>query len=405
MKNKNAVLVLDVLLFECLSNASLVKLLQTNFFILLWTTKPTTVNYLQSISYNGYINGLRNGCKPYRYLRMYLRHNHPDVLCLPTVIIDFEKNYYNSRFGYDMCINICEWIRKQTYNNRDINIMDVEGIFTQIELFLQQYRRSKTTNVISEEDILSKSIVLTSQDILQQKKNCFESKHHISNKQFILTVGSLFFTLHHNVATDVLKKYLNKCYLVVWMNNKNTNKQQVQNFITTLKLNGINVNFMLFGLDRNVKSISYVRKNLYPTKLPFILVDTLNNIYDNTEQYSAFCDFDLYINLNEYLFTSSVIGENSVNVSSFYNMSLIFSHISEFLRRLVPRKEIYDRKVKISECTDDDDDDDDDKHDNSYKFYTNGGITTEIDDEWKKRITFTEFPSSSPIAVKRHKKK
>lgn len=413
--NKKAILILDVLLFESITNESLVKLFKREeYFILLWTVN--IVDYLHSIPYDGHICGLRNGFKPYRYLRMHLRQHHPDVLCLPTVIVDFEKNFNNSRFGYDKCINICEWVIKRSYNNRDVNIIDTMGMFTQIEMFVQQYDKTTTatTSLISQDDIISKSIVLSSQDLLRQQQQHnpkkrplpIEGKQRIVNKQFILIIGSSFFTHNYNVSCEQFKQFLLSSYLVVWMNNKNTNTTQIRNFQATLELNGINVNYMLFGLDRNVKSISYVRKSLAPTKLPFILVDTLSNIYDNSNNNNrsdddiqlAVCDFDLYININEYFCLS--------DKTYFLNMSAIFSRILNFVQNLMNRRQQGRsiEKLKIVECFDEDEDDERDDYDQRF---CPSGIVTENDDEWKNRINRNEYsrlPSLPPPPPEKRRK-
>lgn len=394
MKNKKVVIILDILLFKCLNNASLVELLKKEYFLLLWTSalEPTMTEYLHTIPYNAHISGLRNGCKPFKYVRLYLRRKHPDALCLPIIIVDFEKNYFNSRFGYDFCINVCDMVLKQNYNNRDINVIDVQKIFEQIELFVQQFSKTNISNIISRDDLLSDSIVLSSTDILQQqqpqqqlRKCVFNGKQQIRNKKCILTVGSSFFTLHHNVANKNFREFLKTCFLVVWMNNKNVNRMQIQNFIQTLKLNGIYIDYMLFGLDRNVKSISYIRKSIAPTDLPFILIDSLVNIYDYNKidlQHLALCDFDFYINIDEYL----------VN-GAFYNMNLVIEKINNYLNKLlslVRTRPKLDR-IKIVECTDDNDVDEDES-DYPVSLEKNSAITM-VDDEWQNRINHFNSPS------------
>lgn len=393
MKNKKVVIVLDVLLFESLNNDSLVKLLTKEYFLLLWTSTLET-DYLHKIPYDGHINGLRNGCKPFRYLRLFLRRHHPDVLCLPTVIVDFEKNYTNSRYGYDMCVNVCDMVVTQNYNNRPVNVIDVRRIFTQVDMFVQQYASvNNVSSVVSEGDLLSDNFVLTSRDLFTSPTNRVQTnkrrgKQQIADKKFILTVGSSFFTLHHNAVCKKFIEFLGACHLVVWMNNKNVSQVQVQHFMTALRANNVTVDYMLFGLDRHVKSISYIRRNLAPTQLPFILVDTLSNIYDTDDvQASAFCDFDFYININEYLINGA-----------FYDMNSIIDRVSNFIQntwlRFQQRSIPSSDKMQIVEFPeqDDDDDDDDDEYVKDLAVRRNETCVNEVDDEWRNRINHNKQP-------------
>ena len=337
---KKAIIVLDTLIFECLNNDDLFKHLNDDYFLCLWTSSFRKKE-IDKIPYDGYINGLRNGCKSYKYLRMYLRKYHTNVLCLPTIIVDFEKNYKNSSYGYDMCVDIKTIITQQVFNNRDVYVINTKKLFNDIQSFVAQYSVNTLTTV-SEESILSKSIVLSSGDIFEQVN---KNKQRIINKKCILVVGSSFFSIYHNVDCNVFTEFLNNCYLIVWINNKNVNKQQINYFRTTMKNDNININGMLFGLDRGAKSISFVRKHLYPTTLPFILVDNLTNIYNIENIYESFCDFDYYINLDEFL----------VN-STFYNMERIIDNIKRFISSLFNKPQ---DTLKIVEFPDDSSDSED----------------------------------------------
>lgn len=331
---KKVILVCDILIFESLNNDDLMKYLNNDYFLVLWTSNFYNSIEIDKIPYDGYINGLRNNCKPFRYLRMYLRRYNPEVLGLPVVIVDFEKNFNNSRNGYDLCIDINSIVVQQIYNNLDIDVIDTRKMFNQINGFVQEYR-NHSLNIINEEMVLSNSVVLTLNDVFEKSE-----KQKIINKQCVLVVGSSFFSIYHNIHCKKFQEFLKKCHLVVWTNNKNVDKNQVRDFITTLKNNNINVNFMLFGLDRNVKSISFVRKHLTPTRLPFILIDDIENIY-NIQQYemTTFCDFDYYINMNEYF----------VAESSFYDMENIILNIEKFIKSTL-YKPSSQEKIKIQEC-------------------------------------------------------
>lgn len=334
----NAVIVLDTLLFESLNNDNLFKYLE-NYFLVLWTSG---YNIDHQIVYDGFINGLRNGFKPYKYLRMYLRQWHPDVLHLPVVIVDFNRCYFNSRYGYDMCIDINDIIVDQTYNNRQIAVIDTKGLFKQIDQFVRQYQDS-SANIISEETIYSDSVVFTSNDVFNKN-----NRPRIVNKIGVLVVSPSIFENLQNVNCPQFRVYLNEYFLVVWMDNKNFNKKQISEFLQTMKCTyKININYMLFGLDRNVKTISLVRRHLSPTKLPFILIDSLVNIYNReniqNKLYNAVCDFDYYINLAEYF----------VAHSRFYDMQSIFANIRQFVnRQTIKRRD----KIKIVEECDSEDD-------------------------------------------------
>lgn len=405
MKSKKVIIVVDVLLFESLNNDNLFKHLNEDYFLLLWTSKFTT-NELHNIPYDSHIYGLRNGFKPFRYLRMHLRRYHPDVLPLPVVIVDFEKNFTNSRYGYDMCIDVRNVVTRQLYNGIDINVIDTKKIFHDINEFLLNYNANNIIDALTEESIVSKSVVLTSTDIFaqvdytddqqqhQQQQNekkiytqrvpdhksttvptnkkyqSINSRGRIVKKQLVLTVGWSFFNIYQNVDCRRLTELLRACYIVVWIDNKNVNKQQVQHFMSTMKLNNIKISYMLFGLDRNVKSISFIRKHLPLTQLPFVLIDNLLNIYDcNDDQYTAVCDFDYYINLHEHF----------VDKQRFYNMDCIIEKLRNFISsiscvnasRSQDKLKIieYNRNNKYNDENDDDNDDDDDN--NIYKDVNN----------------------------------
>lgn len=384
---KKAIVVLDVLIFECLNNDNLFKYLDESYFLLLWTSYYHTVD-LSAIPFDGYIKGLRNGCKPYRYLRMHLRQWHPDVLGLPVVIVDFEKNFHHSRFGYDMCVDINSVVSQQEYNNRDISVIDTKKLFTDIDVFVQQYMASMR-NTITEETILANNVVLTSVDLFEQvdRKNSTtgavvrpKGKQRIVNKQCVLVVGSEFFSIYHNVDCKSFEEFLSACHLVVWMNNKNVNKLQIQNFMATMKANNINVNYMLFGLDRNVKTITLVRRHLQPTRLPFVLVDNVVNIYDcdETPQYNAMCDFDYYINLRDFISRQF----------TFYDMRSIIEKIRKFIRVSAPKPVDKLKIIELRERNessggrgvyfeDDDDDDDNEPQQNDGS----GRIAAKDDDD------------------------
>lgn len=338
-----SIVVLDLLAFESLNNANLSKYLSSDdYFVVLWTSRYSHANVLQSIPYDGFINGLRNGHKPYRYLRMYLRKYHPSVLYLPVIIVDFEKYYHSSRFGYDLCIDINSLVVQQLYNSRPINVINTKMLFEQIDHFVDDYV-ALVRHTVNEETILSNSIVLTSNDMFQQRK-----PPRIVNKTCVLVVAPSIFEMHHNVHCAKFCEFLSQCYLVVWMDNKNVDRAQINNFTKTMRNTyNITVNYMLFGLDRNVKSISLLRRHLAPTRLPFILIDHVINIYDrDDDQYTAVCDFDYYINLREYLV-------QSVN---FYDLQLVMDHIRRFLVACaetfakVAKKDKSGDHVRIVEC-------------------------------------------------------
>lgn len=328
---KKAVIVLDMLIFESLNNADLFKHLNEDYFLCLWTSnfyKRT----IEKIPYDGFINGLRNGCKPYKYLRMYLRTYHKEVLGLPAIIVDFEKNFVNSLYGYDMCVDIKSVVTQQLFNTRNIDVINTKKLFCDIADYVNQYAINMPT-IISEESILSKSIVLSSGDIFEQVQ---KNKQKIINKKCVLVVGSSFFSVYHNSDCSKFTEFLRSCFIVVWSDNKNVNKLEINSFRTTMKNDdNINIGGMLFGLDRGTKSISFVRKHLHPTTLPFILVDNLANIYNADNTYDSFCDFDYYVNMEEFL----------VN-STFYNMERIIENIRRFIASLFQKPQ---DKVRIVE--------------------------------------------------------
>lgn len=369
MKYK-AVIVLDVLLFESFHNENFIRKLD-EYFVVLWTSTFCNKSVSQ-IPYDGYINGLRNGFKPYRYLRMYLRKYHPDVLCLPIAIVDFERYYSNSRFGYDLCVDFDTLIIQHLYNNRFINVVDTKSLFTRLDMFAQQFRLRPRQNT-SEENILYNNVVLTLGDIFDS--NSHQSPPpppHIVNKKCILIVSPSFFEIPYNIHCSRFREFLSTCFLVVWMDNKNIDRMQIANFIKTMQsLHHITINYMLFGLDRNVKSITVVRQRLPSTRLPFILVDNSAVIYDRDDIYfTAVCDFDYYIDLQEYL-----------RYSIFYDMQTIITSIRQFLHAHTLVNTTKSDKFKIVECeettnrdgsSDDDDDDDDDE----YHYYNKNTTTT-----------------------------
>lgn len=347
---RKGVLVLDTLIFESLCNDTLVKYLTNDkYFILLWTDCDVHDRDIINIPYHGHINGLRNGCKPYRYLRMFMRRYFPNILGLPVIILDFERNFNNSRFGYDKCIDINDVVTRQEFNNRDIYVIDVVKLFEEIDLFIKDYS-TKLNSVVSEETVVSENKVLSMNDMLG---NCRRGASHknvkqqITNKRCVLVVGSNFFSIYHNVPHPELCTFLNSCHLVVWMNNKNVNEIDIQKFRSDMRTkNNINVNFMLFGLDRNVKSISYVRRFLLPTKLPFIIIDNLKNIYDTDDVlYTSLCDFDYYINLQEYIINRA-----------FFDFKKIIFNITKFINitSIITRTDMKRKKVQIVEYHSDD---------------------------------------------------
>lgn len=338
-----AVLVMDVLPFECLNNANIFECIENaNFFLLLWTTRYSSTVVTQ-LPYDGYINGLRNGFKPYKYLRMYLRNFHASVLGLPVIIVDFDRFYNKSRHGYDLCIDLGANITQQLLNNRPISVIDTKAIFERASEFVQQYPLNKCT-IISEETRLSSAVVITSNDFFAVK-----TRPRIVAKQCVLVVSPSIFDSRHNMDCGKFREFLRSCYLVVWMDNKNVDRAQIKNFIATMRdIHRITINYMLFGLDDHVKSISLVRRHLAPTRIPFVLVDHLHNIYnrDLPIRYEAVCDFDLYVVLNEfYNYTGS-----------FYNMKRIVQKIRSYLAL---QADTVKRGVKITECHDDDNNNDD----------------------------------------------
>ncbi|WBR61456.1 hypothetical protein [Drosophila suzukii associated hytrosavirus 1] len=364
---------MDVLIFESLNNDNLYKYLDESFFLVLWTSCLKRSTELAAIPFDGLIEGLRNGSKPYRYLRMHLRQYHPEVLGLPVVIVDFEKNFISSRFGYDLCVDVNDVVSKQTYNNRDISVIDTKKLFGEINMFVQQYVVS-VRNVISEETILANNVVLTSVDMFDQVGR---SKQRIMNKDCVLVVGSSFFTIYHNVQCIQFQQFLSTCHLVVWMNNKSASKMQIQNFVATMKTNNIKINYMLFGLDRNVKSITMVRRHLAPTKLPFVLIDDLTNIYDRDEsQFNAMCDFDYYINLQDYLVQSR-----------FYDMEKIIRKLRKFMHLSTPKPIDKIKIVEYAENEEQEDMDNDDDHE--PQNFDASGRTTD-------RNEFGELPCKRP---------
>lgn len=311
-----AVIVLDTLIFESLNNENLCKYLNDYYFIVLWTSKYCNI---EKIPYNAYINGLRNGHKPYRYLRMFLRKYHTSVLCLPCIIVDLEKNYCASQFGYDMCINIKTMVEQQNLNNRPINVINTKQLFLNIYNFVQEYNIAPINGI--------------------SPQRC---KQSIVNKMCVLVVGSSFFSLYHNVPCREFVEFLNTCHIVVWIGSKNINEAEVINFRTTLKNNDINVNCMFFGLDHNIMSISYVRRSLAPTNLPFILIDNLCHIYDSVDtQYKTVCDFDYYFNLRAYMIDKK-----------FYDMQRIIETIRKFLLSIRPKQ--HEPVITIEEQNSDD---------------------------------------------------
>lgn len=329
-----AVIVLDTLIFESLGTCDLAKVLTDDYFIVLWTTQFND-SIVSQIPYDGYINGLRNGGKPFRYLRMYLRKYHPDVLPLPVVIVDFERFYTMSRFGYDLAIDINTTVVQQTYNNRPVNTIDTKTLFTStISMFIQQYS-GPNQHVISEETIMSTNIVFSSNDLYERV-----NKPRIINRKCILVVAPSFFELRHNLNCTLFKEFLKNCFLVVWMDTKNITKQQLQNFTTSLRDTfNITINYMLFGLDRGCKSMTLIRRYLAPTRLPFILVDHLDKLYGGN---NVLCDFDYYLNLDEYRQTTM----------SFYDMKAIIEMLRRYIESLDRNLQPLKRTLKIEEVDD-----------------------------------------------------
>lgn len=354
-----AVIVLDTLPFESLNNDNLYKYLD-NFFVILWTSAHIVGHHHRHhnnkpIPFDGYINGLRNGYKPYKYLRMYLREYMPlPVLGLPVVIFDFEKYYINSRYGYDMCIDLTSVINEQTYNNRQIAVIDTRTLFKRIDTFLQQYADSSAAVIINETTLLSKSAIFTSNDVFNRNK-----RPYIGKRTAILVVSPIIFENWQNVDCHKFQQYVSEYFLVVWMDNKNSTKEQIYEYIHRMKSTyKIRIDYMLFGHDHNIKHISLVRRHLAPTHLSFVLIDNLANIYDPDHTanniYDIVCDFDYYINLAEY----------AVN-SKFYDMESIFKNIKNFIQQQSISRITSDRskdedKIKIVEILPSSDDNDDD---------------------------------------------
>ena len=365
MKYK-AVIVLDVLPFESFHNDHFIEQLD-EYFVVLWTSTFCNKSVSQ-IPYDGYINGLRNGFKPYRYLRMYLRKYHPDVLCLPIAIVDFERYYLNSRFGYDLYVDFDTLIIQHLYNNRFINVVDTKSLFTRLDMFAQQFRLKPKQNT-SEENILYNNVVLTLGDIFDSNNQ--SSPSPIVNKKCILIVSPSFFEIPYNIHCSRFREFLSTCFLVVWMDNKNIDRMQIANFIKTMRnLHHITINYMLFGLDRNVKSITVVRQRLPSTRLPFILVDNSAVIYDRDDIYfTAVCDFDYYIDLQEYL-----------RYSIFYDMQTIITSIRQFLHIHTLVNTTKSDKFTIVECeeTTNRDGSSDDDDDDEYHYYNKTRKNTTI---------------------------
>lgn len=330
------ILVFDTIIFESLNNDSLTRNLNNkDYFVMLWTSFFNT--NISNIPFDGYINGLRNGYKPYRYLRMYLRKYNFNILGLPVIIIDFEKNFHFSRFGYDYCINIANLIQIQNFNNQNINVIDTKKLFSTIKEFTTNFYENKL-NIISEEIMTQNNAVFTLNELLLFYKNSENitkkikkySKPTVStNKKCVLVVSSSFFSIYHNVDCKKFQEFLQYCFVVVWMNNKNVNDVQVMNFIQKMKVQKITINFMLFGLNNSIKSISFIKKQLKPTKLPFIIIDDLRNIYNKEEDIhmTISCDFDYYIILSEYLVKYS-----------YYDMDTILNKIYIYLESIFKKK-------------------------------------------------------------------
>lgn len=337
---KVAVLVMDSLIFESLNNDNLYKYLpfeNSRYFFVLWTSTLIN-NQIENIPCDTYIHGLRNGGKPYRYLRMHLRRFHPSVLCLPVVIVDFERNFLNSRFGYDMCINIDSIVYEQFYNKRQISVFDTKRLFLQITEFVQKYTL-QIPNVVTEETINSNSIVLTSNELLQHVTPCnyttiTKKRANTStvDKQCVLVVSPFFFSIYQNVQCAQLREFLNTCHIVVWSESKSLTRTEIKNFIDTMRSTyGFDIKSMLFGLDSNVKSIKTARRLLKPTVLPFVIIDNLTSIYGDER---SLCDFDYYINLQEFYVRYS-----------YYDMASVVEKIKLFLKSLITFE-----KLKITEC-------------------------------------------------------
>lgn len=344
MVNKaTAVIVLDTLIFESLNNCDLGRILNKDkYFFVLWTTRYSDP-IVSQITHDGYINGLRNGCKPYRYLRMYLRKYHPNVLTLPVIIVDFERFFMESRFGYDLCIDINTIVIQQLYNNRTIAAIDTKTLFTRIQTFVQMYN-APNRHIISEETILAPNIVFDSNDLYDRNT---AQPPRIGLRSCILVVSPTFFEQRHNLDYAQLRKFLNSCYLVVWMDNKGVTRQQVQNFTGTLKHTyNITVNYMLFGLVHGVKSMALVRRYLAPTRLPFIIIDQVQRLYG--EEQRTLCDFDFYINMDEYWRQQPPRS----STPSFYDMQATVEMVQRFVassERLLERQR-RSNTVRIVEC-------------------------------------------------------
>lgn len=347
---RKAVLVLDVLPFECLTNTNLLAHLTASkeYFVVLWTA-AFRHNHLHELPYDGHIWGLRNGVKPFRYLRMYLRRYHPSALKLPVVIVDFERYFRLSKYGYDLCIDITAMMVRQEYHNRQVHVLDTRRIFGDIAAFVVRYNSTANTlHHISAETLNSRQVVLSGRDIFaaggEPAAKHMPVKQSIApRKKFILVVGTAFFSVYHNVPCAKFVEFLQDAHLVVWLDNKLINRAQVAAFVNTLRDNRITVNCMLFGLDRNVKSIAHVRQYLAGTRLPFVLVDYLNNIYNGDDRLAALCDFDYYVNMQEYLSPDC----------TFYDMATIIAHIQTYVAGTVVVPVAPKHKLEITEVHDD----------------------------------------------------
>lgn len=324
-----AILVVDTLLFESLTNADVYKYLNNgDFYVVLWTTKIIdTTTTTTAIPHQSHINGLRNGFKPYRYLRMHLKKFKQQMLTLPIIIVDFEKCYLPSSFSYDLCVDFTTIVTNQLYNNRSIQIVDIKNLFTQMYNFLDAYNKeSEITNIVSEEVILYNNTVLTLHDILNSPYSEVKTKKaskipiKIVNKTCVLVVDFTFFSIYHNYECKQFQNFLNSCFLVVWINNTNVNTIQVQNFVKTLKCTyNITIDFILFGLDRGTKSVSLLRKKIPKTTLPLVIIDNSDDVYKK-ELENKFCDYDYYILLSEYFIQRT-----------FYDMEKIVLKIRKFV--------------------------------------------------------------------------
>jgi hypothetical protein len=369
-KPPKLIVVVDTIIFESLTNESTNCILECrDYFLILWTSRFHNQIHRSEIPFDAYINGLRNGMKPFRYLRMFLRDFHRPLLRLPVVIIDYERFFSLSSRGYDMCLSIDDYIIKQLYNEVALNTINVRKLNVDLRRFLQTWYSNNRNNtattapfthtpVVGEyavENIPNTILSLDDYGLnnLQSRQRFPRATTNTntiitpftrtrrsmamgntgaatvattttSKKKCVLVVSENFFSLYHNCESIV--RFLDTCFLVVWSSNKTTvNKTNILNFRDVLRRSGVNISSILFGLDGNVKSMAALRRRVTDTELPFILVDM--QIYDpGDENYTYISDFDFYININEYIV--------QMNRSTFVDIKRIISDINCYLASL-----------------------------------------------------------------------